>query len=771
MTLNRAQRGVVVGLVLSAAGAARGQCPPSWQPGSGIPGINGLVFDVVSWDPDGAGPLPPVLVIGGNYSLAGGMSAEDVAAWDGSAWSEVGGGVGLNVAEEVAALEVYGGELIACGGIHVAGGTAVNHIARFDGASWKPLGLGANNYVAALGTYRGELIAGGFFDHAGGAPASRIARWNGSAWAPLGAGVFGGVTAVTEYQGELIAAGMFSNAGGAPANRIARWNGSAWQPLGLGLGMTGLTTVTLRVYSGELYAAGAFGSAGLVPATNIARWNGSAWSAVGAGSLEGVNGGVAALTTHNGELIVGGGFSAVAGGTVSAASVARWDGVTWNSVGPVPGTGGFLPSVLALCSHDGGLIAGGGFPQIGGTPVNGIARLDGPLAGGAWSSLGGGFNDGIEALGRFGGALIAGGFFSSFNGVIVNHVARREGAAWQALGNGLDGEVFALREHEGSLFAGGVFAGSGSVSAPGIARWDGAEWSGVGGAGAGANGAVYALRDYRGDLVAGGEFSAIGGVPVNQIARWDGAAWHTLGSGVGAGHSQTTVSALGEYQGSLYVGGDFTIAGGVPASSVARWDGGAWQALGSGVAGEPFPWVHAFAEYHGVLYVGGEFFTAGGLNSPNLARWNGVAWGPVGAGTPLGIAALEVLGEDLVVGGSLLGLPSTSIARWNDAGAGSWLAMGDGLSGVPRALLAHGGGLSVGGSFTRSGPIVTAFYARWECSCYPDCSGDGSLTIADFGCFQTKFVAGDPYADCNSVGGLTVADFGCFQTRFVAGCP
>jgi hypothetical protein len=55
--------------------------------------------------------------------------------------------------------------------------------------------------------------------------------------------------------------------------------------------------------------------------------------------------------------------------------------------------------------------------------------------------------------------------------------------------------------------------------------------------------------------------------------------------------------------------------------------------------------------------------------------------------------------------------------------------------------------------------------------CYPDCNADQSLTVGDFGCFQTKFVAADPYADCNGVGGLTVADFGCFQTRFVAGCP
>jgi hypothetical protein len=55
--------------------------------------------------------------------------------------------------------------------------------------------------------------------------------------------------------------------------------------------------------------------------------------------------------------------------------------------------------------------------------------------------------------------------------------------------------------------------------------------------------------------------------------------------------------------------------------------------------------------------------------------------------------------------------------------------------------------------------------------CEADCSADGTLTVADFGCFQTRFVVGDPYADCNASGGLTVADFGCFQTKFVGGCP
>ncbi|MFM9997244.1 MAG: PQQ-binding-like beta-propeller repeat protein [Phycisphaerales bacterium] len=58
-----------------------------------------------------------------------------------------------------------------------------------------------------------------------------------------------------------------------------------------------------------------------------------------------------------------------------------------------------------------------------------------------------------------------------------------------------------------------------------------------------------------------------------------------------------------------------------------------------------------------------------------------------------------------------------------------------------------------------------------EDTCYPDCNGSGTLTVADFGCFQGKYVLGDLYADCNASGTLTVADFGCFQGKYVLGCP
>ncbi|MFM9996158.1 MAG: hypothetical protein ACKVU4_10190 [Phycisphaerales bacterium] len=59
-------------------------------------------------------------------------------------------------------------------------------------------------------------------------------------------------------------------------------------------------------------------------------------------------------------------------------------------------------------------------------------------------------------------------------------------------------------------------------------------------------------------------------------------------------------------------------------------------------------------------------------------------------------------------------------------------------------------------------------YPSW---CYADCNDSCTLTVADFGCFQGKYVLGDLFADCNQSGTLTVADFGCFQGKYVLGCP
>src|SRR5262249_54927406 len=65
-----------------------------WQPGDPFPGVDGSVYAMTSWDPDGPGPEKPLLVIGGNFRIAGNALVNSIAAWNGQSWKALGSGVG-----------------------------------------------------------------------------------------------------------------------------------------------------------------------------------------------------------------------------------------------------------------------------------------------------------------------------------------------------------------------------------------------------------------------------------------------------------------------------------------------------------------------------------------------------------------------------------------------------------------------------------------------------------------------------------------------------
>jgi hypothetical protein len=162
-------------------------------------------------------------------------------------------------------------------------------------------------------------------------------------------------------------------------------------------------------------------------------------------------------------------------------------------------------------------------------------------------------------------------------------------------------------------------------------------------------------------LYAGGAFLSAGGNFANCIAKWDGTAWSALGSGLDA-----TVKALEVIGGDLYVGGLFTTAGGGSANRVAVWDGATWGALGSGVDND----VYSMAVDGTDLYVGGSFTNAGGSSAVRVAKWNGAQWsalgqGPVDIGTGgpnLDVNALVMMSGTLIVGGKFSTLAAPQLA-------------------------------------------------------------------------------------------------------------
>ena len=72
----RASRRFNTALVLCALTAlpASADCPFDWRSGEGIPGVNGVAYATTRCDSDGPVPIPELLIVGGDFAIAGGWS-------------------------------------------------------------------------------------------------------------------------------------------------------------------------------------------------------------------------------------------------------------------------------------------------------------------------------------------------------------------------------------------------------------------------------------------------------------------------------------------------------------------------------------------------------------------------------------------------------------------------------------------------------------------------------------------------------------------------
>ena len=474
----------------------------------------------------------------------------------------------------------------------------------------------------------------------------------------------------------LVVAGSFSIIASAMASGIAEHDPATgvWTSLGD-------TTAAVRALAvmpnGDLIAAGDFTSIGNVQANCIARWNGVSWASLGAGLQSwGQGSEVRALALMaNGDLVVGGNF--MFAGAVLADGLARWNGAAWSAYpGLGPGLSGGVRCIAELPNGD--LAVGGGI--VYGLPGTYIARWNGSV----WSSIGGGTNGPVVSLTRLAnGDLLAGGYFTIVGGVIHYCISRWDGSTWSPLGSGANDTVSCMALHtNGDVLVGGMFTFPGNR----IARWDGSSWSPLG---QGLPGNVSAIAILpNGDAYAAG--SSATGI---FIARWDGVAWAMIGTGP----NESVQAVVQMPNGNLVAGGSFMAVGGVVANAIARWDGASWTPLGSGFGWSPqTPSVRSLAVMpNGDLIAGGYFTTAGGFSASYIARWDGSAWSALGGGMDSGVEAVVAMPTgDLVAAGwfsTAGGVPANAIARWNGA-AWSPIGAGAGYGGSVRALAAHSSG-------------------------------------------------------------------------------
>jgi hypothetical protein len=394
---------------------------------------------------------------------------------------------------------------------------------------------------------------------------------------------------------------------------------------------------------------------------------------------------------------------------------------------------------------------------------------------GQWSPLGSGVSGGIvRAATTFddgnGSALFTAGNFTTADGQTASRIARWDGQAWSAVAGTFNGTINAMAVYDDgngpALFVGGSFSIADNMSINRLARWDGSTWSAVG---SGFSGGIFptvntlAVHDDGSGLALfiGGGFTSANGVNASSIVRYNGSQWTALGSGISGGPFGGYVSSMAVFNdgngAALYVGGEFDTAGGNSASNIARWNGAAWSALGSGISGG-FEAVFAMTTFNAgsgqALYVGGMFLQAGGQNASRIARWNGSQWSSIGGGVGNNdnasrVYALTVFddgsGQALYAGGEFEtagGQNASSIARWNGV---QWTALQDGVSGdvtsLPRPSVfaltvyndALGPALFAGGDFSQAGEEIVNSTAKWQCNLLGACCVNGLaiLTLAN----------------------------------------
>jgi trimeric autotransporter adhesin len=208
-------------------------------------------------------------------------------------------------------------------------------------------------------------------------------------------------------------------------------------------------------------------------------------------------------------------------------------------------------------------------------------------------------------------------------------VARWDGVAWRMLG--LSGTIFSVAiAPNGDILACAENEQNVTGGRSTLVRWDGVEWK-----------VVSPLFDKpifsaaalpNGDIIASGNFWNLGGNPnSNGIARFDGTAWQPLGTGGGYAWDIVPLS-----NGEFLVGGEFMDMGGNPdADYIARWDGSAWQAIGQG----PPYIVRDIALAPNGDILAGDF------------RWDGTSWQQLGSGL-MNIEGVDVAANgDIILGG------------------------------------------------------------------------------------------------------------------------
>jgi hypothetical protein len=436
--------------------------------------------------------------------------------------------------------------------------------------------------------------------------------------------------------------------------------------------------------------------------------------------------------------------------SLSVYYIASNDGGTWSAMGA--STPDSAAGVHAIVGHGDYIYVGGAFGGWNSiSNADGIVRYDKTSE--TWAAMGTGISGDIESVEALlvapNGDVYIGGLFTSAGGVSnTAYIAKWNGTTYEALGTGMDDGVYALAmDGDGNLYAGGKFTSAGGVSDTAyFAKWNGSAWSSLGVFAGGTTPVRRIIIDPADNIYAGGDFTSIDADSgLTFVSKYDGADWSALGSGL-----DNSVWAFEfDNNGDLFVGGDFTTAGGNTATRIARWNGAAWTALGDGLNGVPV----VLTKIGGLLYCGGLFTTAGGLTlTDRVATWNGSTWGPLDVDFP-GSSYVQAITH--INGITYYGLNNEGTASVSYL---QTITNNGTRSAYPKIKVKRSGGTSATLIWVRNETTGTALYFEYalldgETITLDFTEGSRSLVSSHFGSIWHAMIRSSEYADFNLLPG------------------
>ena len=431
-------------------------------------------------------------------------------------------------------------------------------------------------------------------------------------------------------------------------------------------------------------------------------------------------------------------------GKLNVKGIAKWDGGRWSAMGqgtddppsefyvnsrPTSGTANsFYDDVYIV----------GGFEQVDGKSIGGVARWDDQAA--TWHAVGSGVGprDSVDsatatAVTMIGNDLYIGGEFTKVDGKAISNIAKWDGTAWSAVGDYLEyeptgnmGEVYALAGlPDGRLVVGGKFTRT--YNTPGdntgtpmnyITIWN-PQTGTFTPLGSGLSSAPSDIEVVGNDIYVGGAFATAGGVAVKGIARWDGTKWAALSTGLANGG----ISSMTHFSNTLYIGGSFGGVGTANAHRIAKWDGATWLGLDD-TNSEEDDITGVVVIGDGTLYAAGDMELFKGVLANNIARWSEAEqlWRTLGYGLANTSLAGDVSATYVMPDGKVLaagdfgragGVSVNNLALW-DPTKRQWSPFGQGADGAVNTIVRSGNLLYFGGAFTTIGGISAPKIATYD---------------------------------------------------------